>query len=316
MRILVTGGAGFIGSHVTDRLIESGHDVYVLDNLSTGKIKNVNKKATFLPLDLCDAKIQSVFMAIKPQIIYHHAAQTDVQKSLQEPLYDCQVNILGTVNLLQACEAAGVQKIIYASSAALYGTPGYLPLDERHPPAPLSFYGISKYVAEEYIKGFHNLFAIDYTILRYANVYGPRQSAKGEGGVIAIFADRILQGRPPVIYGDGEQTRDFIYVGDVAAANIAALEKGSGRVLNISTNTPTSVKGLLGIFGNLLQQQEIKCRYEASRPGDILHSYLNNQPAVSVLGWQPQTALREGIIKTLEDAKFSANGETELLTIH
>ncbi|HEX3033100.1 MAG TPA: NAD-dependent epimerase/dehydratase family protein, partial [Bacillota bacterium] len=203
MKVLVTGGAGFIGSHIADKLVEKGHEVVVVDNLSTGSRDNVNAMCTFYELDITDARLEQIFCREKPQIVIHHAAQIEVPKSLAAPALDANVNILGTINILECCRRYGVTKLVYASSAAVYGTPAYLPIDEKHPISPLSNYGVSKYAAELYIKCYAQLYGVDYTVLRYANVYGPRQSHSGEGGVISIFASGLLAGKAPLIQGNG-----------------------------------------------------------------------------------------------------------------
>lgn len=310
MRVIVTGGAGFIGSYVVDRLVASGCDVYVIDNLSTGSIDNLNKKAEFIQMDINDVKIHKLLDSIRPEVVNHHAAQVNVSASLRDPVEDCLTNILGTVNLLKSCASSGVRKIIYASSAAIYGNPEYLPIDERHPLAPLSFYGLSKLVPEQYIRMFHNWFSIDYTILRYSNVYGPRQNAKGEAGVVAVFTDRVFNGDELVVYGNGEQTRDFIYVEDVAAANLAALEKGSQLTLNVSTNVQTTLNHLLNLLEGVVQK-EIKRHYAPARSGDIGQSCLDNRLAKGSLFWQPQTGLHQGIQKMFKCYKGNSSYDHE-----
>jgi UDP-glucose 4-epimerase len=299
MNILVTGGAGFIASHIVDQLIESGHQVHILDNLSTGKISNVNTKAVFHEADLLDGRLSELFAAVHPEVVIHHAAQIDVQTSLKQPLLDAQINILGTIAILEQCRDHGVRKLIYASSAAVYGTPEYLGVDERHPLKPLSFYGISKHTPEHYIEAFSTLFGLDYTILRYANVYGIRQDPKGEGGVVSIFVDKLLQGQQPLIFGDGEQTRDFIYVKDIVRANMAALERGSRTIYNISWNVQTTVVELLQLMSELCDQP-YSPKFEQPRAGDILHSRLDNGAAIRELGWEPIYSLREGLQETCD----------------
>lgn len=298
MRILVTGGAGFIGSHLTDRLVQDGHEVTVIDNLSHGKRHQVHPLARFYEADLTGPELDGIFKACRPEAVYHHAAQINVVNSLQHPLKDADTNILGTLALLMHCRNYGVKKIVYASSAAVYGTPQYLPVDERHPVKPLSFYGISKHSPEHYIEAFSGLYNIDYTILRYANVYGPRQDPAGEGGVISIFLNKLAKGEAPVIFGDGHQTRDFIYVKDVVSANIAALAKGSGQLLNVSCNRPTSVNELLELLRSLTGIKAVAA-YKPAMPGDIRHSVLSNEAAMSALSWSPQYSVEEGLKDTL-----------------
>lgn len=297
MKVLITGGAGFIASHLTDELIQQGHEVAVLDNLSTGKREFLNPNALFYNMDITDPSIERVFSEFKPQIIYHHAAQIDVQHSLRDPVHDANVNILGTIAILEQSRKHGVQKIIYASSAAVYGPPDALPVDESHPVRPLSYYGISKHTPEHYIQVYANLYGLDYTILRYANAYGIRQDPKGEGGVISIFLDKLLNGQTTVIYGDGEQTRDFVYVKDIVAANIAAMTRGSRGLFNISRNEQTSVNELLSIMNEILGINAIP-RYAQERPADIVHSRLNNEAAIRELLWKPEFSVRQGLLET------------------
>lgn len=298
MNVLVTGGAGFIGSHIVDKLINEGLDVVVVDNLSTGKLENLNDKAKFYNLDITSEQLSNIFEKEKIDVVIHQAAQTDVQKSLQDPISDSKVNINGTINLLKCCRKYNVRKIIYASSAAVYGKPEYLPIDEKHPIQPMSFYGISKFTPESYLKIYKELYGLDYTILRYSNIYGPRQDSKGEGGVIAIFIDKLLNEQTPIIFGDGEQTRDFLYVEDVAEANFRAIFKGDGEILNISTNTRISINQLYTELTSILHL-DLKPHYKEARLGDILHSSLNNQKAIQTLNWQPKYTFSEGLLKTV-----------------
>ncbi len=271
----------------------------MIDDLSKGKAEYVAQNAAFYHMSILDTELDAVFRYEQPDVVIHHAAQIDVQRSLSDPVYDLQVNMEGTVRLLELCRQHGVHKFIYASSAAVYGNPQYLGIDEAHPIRPMSFYGISKYTPEQYICVYAELYGLRYTILRYANVYGIRQDPKGEGGVVSIFVDKLLKGEKPVIYGDGEQTRDFIYVEDVAAANVAALHRGDNEVLNISTGVPTSVNELLRLL-NELNGTDILPEHFPERPGDIRHSYLKNDKARQILGWRPKVPLREGLAKTLD----------------
>ena len=299
MKILVTGGAGFIGSHIVEKLLLNGYHVTVIDDLSTGQVECVAEDATFYHMSILDPGLDAVFLHEKPDVVIHHAAQIDVQRSLKDPVHDLRINVEGTLRLLELCRQYDVRKFIYASSAAVYGNPQYLGIDEAHPIRPISFYGVSKYAPEQYIRIYAELYGLRYTILRYANVYGIRQIPKGEGGVVAIFVDKLVKGEKPIIYGDGEQTRDFIYVEDVAAANVAALTRGDNEILNISTGRPTSVNELLYLL-NELNGTEIQPIYQSERPGDIRHSYLKNDKACQVLGWSPKFLLREGLKKTLD----------------
>ncbi|MBO8129079.1 MAG: NAD-dependent epimerase/dehydratase family protein [Peptococcaceae bacterium] len=296
MRVLVTGGAGFIGSHIVDALLERGADVAVVDNLSRGKREFVPRAVRFYEVDIRHPDLRDVLEHEKPEVVIHQAAQASVAAAVKKPAADAGINVVGTVNLLDACRLAGVRKIVYASSAAVYGNPKYLPVDEDHPVAPLSGYGISKYVPEMYLAVYRAGYGLDYTVLRYANVYGPRQDAQGEGGVVAIFTRRIRNGEAVVIFGDGEQTRDFVYVEDVVRANLAALHKGSGAILNVGTNIATSVNRLCAILKEVAGDFEIS--YTKPRPGDIRHSTLDNRRIRNVLGWKPQYSLRRGILET------------------
>ncbi|RJQ24494.1 MAG: SDR family oxidoreductase [Peptococcaceae bacterium] len=298
MRVLVTGGAGFIGSHVVDVLVSAGAQVAVLDDLSTGRFENLNPGANFYRGSIEGAELVELIERERPAVVFHQAAQVDVQRSLREPLADVKTNISGTLNLLEVCRRFGVKKVVYASSAAVYGNPSYLPVDEKHPVEPLSCYGISKYVPELYLETYRHLYGLNYTVLRYANVYGPRQDVQGEGGVVAVFTWKLLRGESPCIFGDGEQTRDFIYVKDVAAANLAAIDGGNGMVLNISTGAPVSVNtlfaGLKEITGSPLGAV-----YGPPRPGDITHSYLSAERAGAAVGWSPRYSLAEGLRETV-----------------
>ena len=233
MKVLVTGGAGFIGSHIVDMLIEDGHEVIIIDNLSTGKKEFINKKATFYLLDINSPQLEQIFSKEKPEYVIHQAAQVDVALSIQDPVCDADSNILGTIRLLECCKKFKIRKIIYASSCAVYGETNDCSIHENFIVQPLSFYGASRYTSELYIQLNHKFSGTPYTILRYANVYGPRQTPKGEGGVIAIFMQKALKGEQPVIFGDGEQTRDFVYVKDVASANLSALKNGTNEIINI-----------------------------------------------------------------------------------
>ncbi|MGJ7045774.1 SDR family oxidoreductase [Thermoanaerobacterium thermosulfurigenes] len=299
MNILVTGGAGFIGSNIVDLLIDNGYDVIVVDNMSTGKKENINKKAIFYNIDITDDNLYKVFENEKIDNVIHHAAQIDIQRSINDPVFDAKVNIIGTINLLECCRKYDVKKIVYASSAAVYGDPEYLGVDEKHKVNPISYYGISKHTPEHYIKVYNELYGLKYTILRYANVYGIRQDPKGEGGVISIFIDKMLSGKNPVIFGDGNQTRDFIYVKDVAMANLLALEKGDNEIMNISTNKATTINELVDVMSKIIGTH-LKPIYASQRKGDILHSYLDNQKAKELLEWIPDYTLEDGLIETIE----------------
>jgi UDP-glucose 4-epimerase len=299
MNVLVTGGAGFIGSHIVDLLVEKGCTVSIVDNLSTGRPENINPGANFCNIDVRDPGLKEIVAREKPSAVIHLAAQVDVQRSLQDPHTDAEINIIGAVNLLDACSASGVGKVVYASTAAVYGSPAYLPVDERHPVAPQSPYGLSKHTVEHYLRLYRDMHGINFTVLRFANVYGPRQDATGEGGVVAIFIDKLAKGVKPVIFGDGEQTRDFIYVKDVAAASLAALQQGDGGTFNVSTGKGLSVnylyQALKALTGSIMEPL-----YQPPRPGDITHSTLSNARACVSLDWRPRYILMEGLRETVD----------------
>lgn len=293
MKTLVTGGCGFIGSHLVDELIECGHEVLVIDDLSTGSIDNLNKKASFLKADFKSSNSLQMLESFSPDIVFHHAAQVSVQRSMENPVVDANLNIIGTVTFLEYCKIANVKKFIYPSSAAVYGNPCYLPIDEKHSVNPVSCYGISKFTPEQYIKVFCSDGLMDYTILRYANVYGERQDVTGEGGVVSIFLNKILNGQNPLIFGDGNQTRDFIYVKDIVAANIFVMDKGNNEVFNVSTGEEVSVNHLFSVIRNNCNS-EVAPIYKEQRVGDIFNSYLDNSKLRN-LGWQPRYNILAGI---------------------
>jgi len=299
MKVLVTGGAGFIGSNIVDALVEKGHEVIVVDNLSSGKKENLNDEADFYQLDIREKELEKVFKENEITHVIHHAAQIDVQHSIKDPLSDAQNNILGTINLLECCRDYKVKKIIYASSAAVYGEPDYLPVDEEHPIKAMSPYGISKHTPEHYIKMYSELYDLKYTIFRYANVYGPRQDPKGEGGVVSIFVDQMLAEKRPMIFGDGEQTRDFIYVSDLVKANLMALDRGDNVLVNISTESRDSVNDLVEYLNQILPY-DLDPVYKEARQGDIRHSSLAKEKAEELLGWTPDYDFKAGLEKTVE----------------
>lgn len=299
MKIAVTGGAGFIGSNIVDELIRHGHEVLIIDNLFTGKESNINKEAIFVFLDINSPELFDIFDDFKPEIVIHHAAQVSVGKSFVDPMLDQEINIRGTLNLLQTCVNTGVRKIVYASSAAVYGTPQYLPINESHNIDPSSFYGISKFVPESYIKIFSDTYGLDYSILRYANVYGPRQDHLGEGGVISIFINKVIKNEVLTINGDGLQTRDFVFVKDVVAANIAALKYGSKKVLNIGTGERISLNELIEIISTVTGTN-IESSTLDPKQGDIKDSCLDNSQALEELKWMPEYCLEKGLAQTFQ----------------
>ena len=300
MRILVTGGAGFIGSNVVDALVKDGHEVTVLDNLSTGKEENINPEVKFYNIDLLDIEsLEFVFREFKPDVVNHHAAQIDVRKSVEDPAFDAETNIIGSINLFELSINFEVKRIIFSSTGgALYGEPEALPASEDTPIEPLSAYGVAKYCVENYLNYFKRLYGIERVILRYANVYGPRQDPLGEAGVVAIFTGKILKGEKPVIYGDGAQTRDYIYVEDVVEANVLALN-GKEGVYNIGTGKETSINELLEIFSKVLGR-EIKPEYAPPRKGEIRRISLDGEKAKKELSFVPKYSLEEGLKKTIE----------------
>mgnify|MGYP002618029075 CR=1 FL=1 len=295
MNICVTGGAGFIGSHLVDRLIELGHNVLVIDNLSTGMRSFVHDSAQFIEMDVRDPKLLSVFEEFKPSIVFHEAAQTMVQSSMENPSYDCDVNLIGLINVLDACRKVKVEQFLMPSSAAVYGDLAVLPLTEDLSGMPSSFYGLTKLTAEGYLRIYHEAFGLNTVCFRYANVYGPRQGDGGEGGVISIFNRLINEDKPLTIFGDGEQTRDFVYVADVVEANIKAMNHPDlTGIYNISTNTSASVNELVGYFTSI-SGKEIVTNYEAERVGDIRHSRLCNEKAKKDFGFEATVSLDCGL---------------------
>jgi UDP-glucose 4-epimerase len=300
MRILVTGGAGFIGSHVVDAFLADGHEVAILDNLSSGFEHNLNPAARFYHADLTQEEdVHRVFGDFQPEVVSHHAAQIDVRRSVLDPLYDAGVNILGSLHLLQAASQAGTRKILYASTGgAVYGEPVALPADETHPVSPESPYGVSKHTVEHYLYLWRKLEGVDYTVLRYPNVFGPRQNPHGEAGVNAIFIALMCEGKTPVIFGDGEQVRDYLYVSDAAAANRLALAKGSGEVLNLGWGRPISVNHIFRTLRDLLDFPG-EARREPRRPGEVEKITLAAGLAERVLGWRPEISFEEGLARTV-----------------
>jgi UDP-glucose 4-epimerase len=300
LRILVTGGAGFIGSNVVDRFVLEGHRVTVVDNLSTGFEENLNPKARFFQADIRSAVIDKIFERTKPDILCHHAAQIDVRKSTTDPILDAEVNINGSLNLFNACARHKVKKVIFASTGgAIYGEQDYFPADEKHPANPLSPYGVAKLTVEKYLLFYRETHGIEYVSLRYANVYGPRQNPFGEAGVVAIFAQKLLSGQRAVINGDGKQTRDFVFVDDVVQSNVLALRYPKSDIFNIGTGTETDVNSVFHILRSQTQsgQKEI---HAPAKPGEQQRSVLDSSKAGRILRWKPRVSLNQGLAQTVD----------------
>lgn len=305
MKILVTGGAGFIGSHVVDLYIQEGHEVIVVDDLSTGRISNLNPHASFYQMDIRSDKIAEVFKNEKPEIVNHHAAQMEVRRSLSDPVFDAEVNILASIKLAELSRDYGVRKFIHISSGgAIYGEPEYLPCDESHPVNPLSPYGASKFAFEKYLFLFHANFDLDYTILRYANIFGPRQDPYGEAGVVAIFTGQMLQNKPVLINGTGEQIRDFVYVTDCARANLITLENGSQQAYNLGTGIGVSINEIYQHLKNITKYP-MDAEYGPVKPGETFRIYLDAKKALVELQWQPEISLKDGLAYTVDYFKQS-----------
>ncbi|MDD5772435.1 MAG: NAD-dependent epimerase/dehydratase family protein [bacterium] len=299
-KILVTGGAGFIASNLVDRLIAEGHEVVIIDNLTTGFKENINKKARFYEIDIRDKKIDEIFAKEKPDYVDHHAAQMDVRKSIENPEYDADVNILGSINILENCRKHKVKKIIYISTGgAIYGEPEYFPVNEKHPINPVCHYGVSKHTVEHYLFLYNYLYNLNFTVLRYPNVFGPRQNPHGEAGVNAIFIKKMLSGEIPVIYGDGEQLRDYVYVSDVVDANILALKKGDKKFCNLGWGIGISVNQIYSTLQKIIKFSE-KPEYAPARLGEINKIFIDGSLAAKELGWYPKVSFEEGLSKTTE----------------
>lgn len=305
-KVLVTGGAGFIGSHLVDRLLEDGFEVTVIDDLSTGKPGNVahhqgKENFHFIEGDIRDFDL--VRKIVKDlDAVFHEAALVSVPRSVKNPLHTNEVNVTGTLNLLKACLDSGTKRFIYGSSTAVYGDAEDLPIKEDSIPKPISPYAVSKLAAENYVNVFHKVYGLKTVCLRYFNVYGPRQAYGAYSGAITIFINRLLSDRPPIIYGDGEQTRDFTEVRDVVDANMLALEKHNavGQVFNIATGVATTINSLAELLQEIMGKTELKAVYENQRPGDIRHSYADISKAKKMLGYEPRIGLREGLTQLVE----------------
>ena len=300
LQVLVTGGAGFIGSHIVDAFLNRGYEVVVVDNLSTGKLENLNPGAKFYQIDIRSPELCEIFEKEHPDYVDHHAAQIDVRKSAAEPAYDAEVNVVGTINVLENCVTHKVKKVVFASTGgAIYGEPEYLPVAESHPIAPLAPYGLAKHIGELYLDYYHRMEGLSYVALRYGNVYGPRQDPHGEAGVVAIFINIMLKDGQPVIYGDGTQSRDYIYIEDVVQANVIAMEKDVCGAFNIGTGIGTSVNELYRSLGALLEFEKPPL-YLPPRIGEVQRIYLSAEEAKRLLGWEPQVSLVEGLQRTIK----------------
>ncbi len=305
MKIMVTGGAGFIGSHIVDRLIEEGHEVVVVDDLSTGKKKNINKEATFYKVDILSSRLEKIFQKERPELISHHAAQMDVRKSVADPAFDAKSNILGLINLLECAVKNGSRRVIFASSGgAAYGEQNAFPATEAHSTHPLSPYGVSKLSSEHYLYYYHKVCGLDYTALRYGNVFGPRQDPHGEAGVVAIFTEKLLKGEQPTINGNGMQTRDYVYVKDVVEANMAVINNKVNGIFNVGTGIESTVnvlfKHLLEITGS-----DLKELHGPEKKGEQKRSCLDAKKIYNAVDWEPRVSFLEGLQNTVDYFKGS-----------
>ncbi len=298
MRILITGGAGFIGSHVADAYVAAGHEVEILDDLSSGRTSNVPAQAVLHTMDIRDEGVEKLFADGKFDVVSHHAAQMDVRRSVADPGFDASVNVLGGLNIFEAARRHGVQKIIFSSTGgAIYGEQDYFPADEDHPTRPLSPYGITKLTTEKYLFYYKEVYGIDSVTLRYANIYGPRQNPHGEAGVVAIFASRLIGGEQPVINGSGKQTRDYTFVGDVAQANVLALSYPGTDVFNVGTGVEHDVNYL---FRQLAKTLHPDCpeKHGEAKAGEQQRSVITSEKLFRTFGWRPMVPLDEGLALT------------------
>ncbi len=299
MNLIISGGAGFIGSHLVDRLLEDGHSVVILDNLSTGKKENLNPKATFHQVDISEDDLEPIFQKEKSETLFHLAAQVDVRKSVADPLFDLKTNIIGTLRLYECARKFGVSKVVFASSGGVIYGETQDPANEENPPDPISPYGVSKLAGEHYLRYYAKEYDIKYTVLRYANVYGPRQDPFGEAGVIGIFSKQMIKNEDPILFGFGKMVRDYVYVGDIVNATVSSITKGDNEIVNIGTGVGTTVEELF------LKMKEItgfegKPINKPARPGELKKNTLNPEKAKSVLNWNAGVPLEEGIKKTVE----------------
>jgi len=315
MNILVTGGAGFIGSHIVDLLLKRGHKVVVIDNLKNGSIKNVDPQAIYFKFDITSPSTESLFRNNRFDAVIHLAAHIDARASLKKPLHDAKNNIMGSLNILELSRKYGVKRFIYASSVAVYGTPQYQPIDEKHLIRPVNNYGISKQVVEHYLDVYQQLYGIEWVAFRFANVFGPRQGMEGEAGVIATFISRVMDGKPIKIIGTVRQTRDFIYVEDIANAVVKALsKKPKPRIMNLSTDKETTVNQLVASIQRQLKVKA-KIKHVGANPGEVLRCRIDNRLAMEQLGWKPKIGVDEGISRIIAFFKNRSTTSKRLKTI-
>jgi UDP-glucose 4-epimerase len=308
MKIVVTGGAGFIGSHVVDAYVAAGHDVIVVDDLSTGHRENLNPRARFHALDIQDPRTAQLLRDERPDVLNHHAAQMDVRRSVADPLFDARVNVLGTIHLLEAARQAGVRRVVFVSSGgAVYGEQETFPASENHATNPLSPYGVSKRTGELYAFFYQAEYRLPFIALRYANVYGPRQDPHGEAGVVAIFTGKMLRGEPVTVNGDGRQTRDYVFVGDVARANLLAIEREVSGPVNIGTGVETDVNALARLLLEATGSRS-EVGHGPAKSGEQRRSVVDARRANERLGWRPEVALRDGLRQTVAFFRERAAG--------
>jgi len=300
MRVLVTGGAGFIGSHIVDRLVQEGHKVSVIDNLSSGKTENLNREAEFYKLDIENPRIEKVIKKEKPEVICHLAAQMDVRRSVADPAFDAKTNIIGMINLLEFAVRHGARKVLFSSTGgAIYGEGGPYPTTEDHKASPVSPYGISKLTGEHYLYYYQVMYGLNYVSLRYANVYGPRQDPFGEAGVVAIFTKKMLRNEQPLINGNGMQTRDYVYVDDVVDAVMRAMENNVNDIFNVGTGIETSVNDLFRLLSELTGSN-VREMHGAAKKGEQMRSCLSYDKIKKTMEWEPSVPLRTGLANTVE----------------
>ncbi len=306
MKILVTGGAGFIASHIVDAYINAGHDVVVMDDLSSGSKRNVHPRATLVEMDIRSPEVEKVFRTERFDVVNHHAAQMDVRRSVADPKFDASVNVLGGLNVFEHARAHGVRRIIFASTGgAIYGEQDVFPATEEHPLRPLSPYRITKLSTEKYLFYYKAVHGIDHVILRYANVYGPRQNPHGEAGVVAIFASKLVRGEQPVINGDGMQTRDYTYVGDVVRANLLALSVKGSNIYNVGTGRESDVNLLFRVLRDHLNPSAAE-QHGPAKAGEQMRSVISHAKIARELGWKPTVALEDGLRTTAEYFRTNA----------